>query len=487
MLRNRYGVILECMGLSLALGLSACAPVHTDSSLIHHEAHSQNLTDPDFSHPLQSHEEIAQQTGEALERFSKCSSRAWPDSDWSHQEALFVVEGSTRLERQAWLWSAGRGVHAVDPGLIPDYAFTSRYSFVSREDTKVIALNLPADLSSQDGEYWRHTETSFRQVAHESFHHFEQRLWPALNIMRGTLYPLKAEPRIQRSMLYQRLSEGLQAQNGVDVLRAFRKAAFWYQEWKRVYPLEAAIQIDRIEGSAVYFESLAWALTKMGCEASDEQILNSILPRLQKANLAADLTLEAYQIGGLATFALRLLEVDNWPERLKMGETPLEILFQKIPPLKDEADQSISQYRESLTSEVNHIISPLIEPSLDLIQNGNFVYLDYDSQLGPANFTPMIYALPEKSFPNSLLPMFSGMKIKGPRGEFQTSRGAVYSHLANGILSPCEKQSSVVLLIDPNWIQVTGDQVTLNSQTVRGRFTADWRADAKGQRWLCFH
>src|SRR5204863_2330279 len=103
---------------------------------------------------------------------------------------------------------------------------------------------------------------------HEGFHFTGQKFKDSLHL-RGMQYPEDAMSRYLRFEIIRGLRRALEGE-------ALGGAAYWAREFESSSKGRKALihEVDRIEGSAEYVEALAVAISRTGCDASDEMLIS---------------------------------------------------------------------------------------------------------------------------------------------------------------------------------------------------------------------
>lgn len=255
---------------------------------------------------------------------NRCPQRVWPGVDWRNTSVTLFSHETGR----GWRISGTKGrieAAGAPPGI---------KVFQVQEDLRGIHIAINMDATSD-------VEEPASIMVHELFHGLAQKHWKQESLVGVDIYPIEAEARLNRIMLFNSLKRGK-----ID------HAAYWYQQWRLSSPEEVQITRDRIEGSAIYVEWRALAVNALGCDASAEQLNQELMKRLEHEEVTATtgLDLEGYIMGAAAFYHLARQNYPNWHKRIAEGVSPVELLT-------DSHIAGAEAVSESFRSEIEDIIS----------------------------------------------------------------------------------------------------------------------------------
>jgi hypothetical protein len=210
-----------------------------------------------------------------------CPDRVWPGLNWENktlkivspknQTGLVILGSSESL-------STGEDTQAL----------RSLYS-VSKDS---ISINIDKMASSQ---------LAFEILVHEGFHAFNQSHLKHTKSQKQENHPLNYAPRLEREELALSLVDLISGKDSKE------KASTWfYRHLSHGEDLSA----DLHEGSAEYVEAIAAAISKLGCAASEKDIIELALQKISDSGIAFDKSLEHYRIGGLSFLLARKLNLN---------------------------------------------------------------------------------------------------------------------------------------------------------------------------------
>lgn len=311
--------------------------------------------------------------------------RIWPGVDFS-KHSVIVTDG-----RCAYLLDARSGgsislddlkkhkVAVPRPGGFEVITWKGRESIVVRppEGSGAAALTKdPLGLTTSDAAAY-----TFGLATHEQFHpdvqydsaapwHSLLQLDKAYHGAGGAQeYPLRAEPRIDRAMVYNSLLLGLRdpARRAAQLARA----AYWNQRWTDGFPAEARGQapVDLLEGTAEYVQQSALAMAAVQDPDDPAQIRARLTRTLKPMNVAAK-GAEPYAIGTAALLNADAANQDMKRTLTTKATTPLAELLRGVTPAgPQEAPQDVTDGITRSVARTNRQLAPVIEPFVAALQD----------------------------------------------------------------------------------------------------------------------
>lgn len=357
-----------------------------DSETSQDESSSYDSTTDEF-------ELIDQISKDFLKTFDSCSEKIWPSFSLNKLNVFFVQTKSPSYMldfKQSKLVKIKRSdlPKAVEKNLY--------FPFIWNEKTSV-AFNFTYPLFPIPVPISTKRKIISETMVHESFHFVQQTDWQRDRHLRGMDYPLSFEPRLFRKMLFDHLLKYFNSKGGE--LDSLKKAAYWYHRWKMSYPNEVAYSTDDYEGSAAYVQHIYNLLANYSCEVSEEELLKGVISQVMPSRAQAmdptlsslSLSQEGYSIGALSFFILRWLnKTPNLFERIRLGESPLDVLFSNIEKLPEEINTSMKQLYVNKAYEKNQTFSSILDPLLKSYdtKDPNFIRVSFHEN-GLQNFAPL--------------------------------------------------------------------------------------------------
>lgn len=404
----------------------------------------------------------------------ECPERIWNDFSWQGLQVIFV----SKNDAQAWLWDASSDAFRQVPvGQLPSSARDALYQFFKFEGKPAMSLSttssFPVDL--------------FELGVHEFFHNQGQASWqsPAGAGGRGTVYPVRWEPRLYRRMIFDHLKAYVG--NAQDSELAYAK--YWFEKWKTEFPAEALSTADGYEGSADYVEKMAGAIAKHGCSATDSILRQELVAMIANSGHSVSgrafaLDSEGYEIGGLATIALRFRQGDprSWAPRFAQGLTGLEILLENISPVPEKAPDEILATFQKAEGQINREYGALLDTDIANWLRKDHVRVALNFSWLQSNLMPRFFATSE-SLSLQLYPLAAEHRFLAPDGTSDyrfRANAVVFGHFA----PICPKLYGYVL-VPASSLHTQNGTVTLASPRAAGRIQGKIHTDAEGFQYLC--
>ncbi|MGL4484349.1 MAG: hypothetical protein ACRCUS_05310, partial [Anaerovoracaceae bacterium] len=168
-------------------------------------------------------------------------------------------------------------------------------------------------------------------AVHELYHFYydpiENYYKAAINndLSRNEKFPLEANPRIYRKMVYDNLVLAYEKEGSSKKYLDYAK--YWNEKWKKEYPIESKqnVVLDMAEGKARYIENM---MCLFATNSSKEQEAKKITKLMSKEKeIMEDTSSESYEIGFLSGLLLDR-KYPNWKKEISKNPTPpLELLL----------------------------------------------------------------------------------------------------------------------------------------------------------------
>lgn len=311
--------------------------------------------------------------------------RIWPGADFS-KHSVIVTDG-----RCAYLLDARSGgsisldelkkhnIGVPRPGGFEAITWKGRKSIVVRPPEGAGAAapaKDPLGMTSPDAAGY-----TFGLATHEQFHPDVQydsaAPWHSLIQLdnasggagRAEEYPLRADPRIDRAMVYNSLLLGLR-----DPARRaahLAQAAYWNQRWTDGFPAEAKGQasVDLLEGTAEYVQQSALAMAAVRDPDDPAQIRARLTRTLRPMKVAAK-GAEPYAIGTAALLTADAAGRDVKKTLTTKATTPLAELLRGVTPAGPQtAPKDVTDGITRSVARTNRQLAPVIEPFVAGLQD----------------------------------------------------------------------------------------------------------------------
>jgi len=422
-----------------------------------------------------------------LKVMGSCANRVWPLYSWDDLNVVLI--GSEHIEAQTALSVKQNRIFEIKSSDLPSAALKTAFSFFEAKDGKKwMSINTARDVRERPHfSYSDIVRDNVRFAIHEGFHRLGQLGWKIYEGNRGTPIPILPEPRLYRSMLFERLREALLRPERTN--EELQKARYWYDKWHEGYPEEVASTTDGYEGSARYVDWVGFALSEHGCSASEEKIegyINSILTSHFGLSVSADIfafDFEGYEVGALASFLLRRVDIsEKWQPRLTNGETPLSILMEEVSSRAEAApDKKTAKFNES-AEKFQRQAHELVGASLSLLNKPDSILVSVPRNWYEGSFSPLNFYI-DRATKLQLTPMAIPMHFEGESSSFDSGIGAVF---LSGLSSPCGNEGDWQFVISgpsvekdqSEYLRLTG---VAHSGFLKGR---SYKA-VDGRFWFC--
>ncbi len=461
------------------------------------ESYRQNQNDPDAIHAIDilmeglgamleygengdpNDVDIDERVSEISEKIKRpwyqCSSKMWSFNP--NPQALFIDPETQR----AWHLSQS-GLAELD-SIPSNLAFDFKFDFSRYENKPAIAINLRKTFGSDP--YYKGSYALYLAL-HEGFHQIFQAgdKWvDDEGFQSGSHYPPKVKPRYYRRMIYQYLKSVLQGR--IERRVGLGKAKYWYNKWKSEFPDELLQNVDRHEGTAMFYDVLGVAIGHLGCQATKNEVTNFINENYDKFfQTPQDFRDEGYNIGALSSMQLWLLQ-SPWVNEVAQGKSPLESLFSRYSEIADtdhsrvRAEVAAKERKEFETNRKN------LHGDLE-----NFLSKDHVRVSIPRSWynerLPLLgMVLPQKMPDDSIFITTEGYYSYNydDKGDFVKALGSLPLFKLKS--HPCSGPVEFVVIDKSNFDAYQDDQISAKSQYVDFHANGNLVTDRQGVEWFC--
>lgn len=404
----------------------------------------------------------------------ECPGKIWPGYSWAGLQVVLV----RRTQETSLLWSANDGsLRPVPNSTLPTKSLSTSFSFVKFNGAMTMTLNTEETDADAD--------RIFRLGVHEFFHQVAQKEWKKPAGIRGTTYPQSYQPRIFRRMLFDRLAEYLES-DGKDS-EALGRAAFWFKRWRTEFPLEAFGSADQYEGTARYADQMADLVARNGCKATEHEMLSAFKSgyraRMGKSvsGQVFDLSFEGYDIGGMSSLILRLIENDpSWSEAIGSGATPVEYLLKNVSPVEDAIPGDLEATFRATAERMNAEIGALVDSDLANYVSPDYVRIAIPQAWLQVNLGPKYFVISDKLPGAMILPMARDLDFENQTSVVNSKTNKVFFiDPAN----PCG--ATLVALVHKKDVRADGSMTVVGAPLISGRFQSEGMVDKKDLPWIC--
>ncbi len=412
-----------------------------------------------------------------------CPSRIWPDYNWKKINILMIQKDKPSL---VWRGQSGQ-VESLDENKVPSSARQGLYNFLTWENEPAMSIYVDG---KKDSYFISSKDTLMKLIVHEGFHFQGQKNWTSVSSDRGTTYPIDANPRLYRRLIFDRLKTYFMS-NGLDQ-ESLGKAAFWFQKWEKEFPEEKNATTDGYEGTARYVDMMGVMIANRGCSVSDEDLLQSLLklPKdsplknlgysMQGTELALDS--EGYDLGGLASLTLRLVQKNTaWYEQVKNGQTPLAILLQNKTPMTDNIDLNLQPIFQKTQDKENIKISTWMDNEIKNSMDSSFARVVFSSGSSQGSYSPEGFYLPKALPGKTLFPLASSYEFQNDEGSITAEAKKVFFDTRS---TPCAN-AAFLTLVPKSDINIQMGRMKITRADLHGEMPASEQTDSNGFTWYC--
>ncbi len=290
-----------------------------------------------------------------------CPEKVWPgysplkDADFiinvpSENKSLIIKHDGSIEEKTSEEWG--------DEGLSP-------YSFGEKNGRKYVIANF---------EDYENEEQAIQTLFHEGFHYLGQEgIMPSTG--RDELLPLDYEARVARAMQLRNMRSYLKDKKDENL----HKSAYWENWIKKNRPEEhkANQDWDVLEGSAEFAGLMSTAVTLLGCEASDDALINKILEISEDDMDTSDRSGQSYSAGLMGYMLSRINSTNE--VFTEMNRSPLSAALIDCPEIRESPDQSIAETLRVMYSPLEGAVNTAVS---ELLSSSGLVALPAKSLVG---------------------------------------------------------------------------------------------------------
>ena len=409
-----------------------------------------------------------------------CPTRIWPNLNWSKHQILLVDSEA----KKAWLWKGDGQVSEQDFESLDAPVKIAHYYFSQREQTKILSINLNSNPLEGESPL---SDSAVEVAFHEGFHIFEQASpWPSFvktNGERNEHYPVNYEPRYLKRMVLRSLLEALKSDYAHD---AIENASYWQSLLKSRYAgeLESAREADIAEGTAYYAQLVATALSLLGCQATEEELLSFLESKAEQIfNLEKPFfkAFESYDIGAVASLILRKLEFSEWQEKVINGKTPLEILLDGRRQRVQAENEEVRTKAQAQIGAINERLEIAIDPMLKEYRSKRFVRVSFPTLWGSGQIR---HGGEYSAYGELPTIIEANGSFASPNDK--TKVKLTEATLLEGISNPCGQELRTTILISKADIVSAKDKTTIETKSLQmSALKTRSTKDQEGFSWLC--
>jgi hypothetical protein len=317
----------------------------------------------------------------------ECPDRLWLGSADGFAPIRIVLLSERR--NRAFIVDA-RSVRPIDLSVVPPSLRTSGFAAGELDGAPVLAVSLDTGEADDDrlralgADVWHGSAAAL--ALHEAFHIYSgQRAWVHSGGSRGAAYPERVAPRYLRAALERELASVVRGP-GEDL----GPAAHWQQRYETEETSEAERlrDVDRLEGSARYFEIMALALADVGCDATDAALEEDAIAHLSLLVNGDDFNpqLEPYDLGALAGLLLHRGS-EGWEADIEGGETMVGRALRGVTPRTMPDDAQLLDQVTSTTDSLNARRAPALDQLISRLPSSQFLRVVLPVAWGIGSFT----------------------------------------------------------------------------------------------------
>lgn len=420
--------------------------------------------------------------------FYGCGNRAWPNLEEYYADLQILLIDKQLGENHASLWNYDNGkanTIAIDANNLP-LEWSTTFNFGSYENRLTAGFNLTRipEFDRVENAGWFSGESLL--VFHETFHLFGQEhfVYYSPLVKRSQNYPIDWRPRYFRAQILKALNTTLAGDD------ALGEAAYWFDLYQNQFSDEATAisYTDRIEGSAEYISFIHSGLAALGCNATDEELIDEIVNNLPLSLYFEKASSESYDIGASAGLLLTQKGVPNWQSEVESGNTFLEVLLKNVEPITAEDDQDLIDSVKNSINESNKQLEETIVKSLEKLKDPTYfrVVINRQSVAGSFRTSGFYHLVDETEFPEVTASLqaefdhYSGITLQGV-DVFEPATASPCSdaaHSRNWIF-PIH-QDAIISHTNTERFSSTDPSVLFNN--ISGNII-----DINGTRWLCIN
>ena len=419
---------------------------------------------------------------------AECGERIWRDYQTPKINILFVDDGNSDSYLTALLSEKRLSeIPRATTGL--ENVGRSTYSYFQIDGQSWLSINtLKLSTKTNLNTLVKLADETYRLAVHEGFHYMQQRNWSAREGLRGTLLPIRHEPRVYRTMLMRNLFTAYK--NSATRTADLQQARYWYDLWFNNYPNEVLSTTDNYEGTAQYVEQRAQALVHAGCNATEETLRDQSLALLDPyldptLNIYSgdNLDTEGYTIGGLAALILAHMEDTGWQEQAEQDITPLEALMSKFSPQAQATAPGLEEQALAFTTDSQAEAEQTLASTYQTLKNENkiFISIPREWKAGSTNYRDF--------FVDTNLNL--SFDVLGQNVRFADAAQSSWLEITDGSvllgtsLNPCTSRSFSAVLTADYILSGSDKKLEIHTENLIASINGTIRQDSAGQRWFC--
>lgn len=423
---------------------------------------------------------------------SGCAERIWPGYDLKNLNVVLIDKNS---EESLAISVKENKIFNINKSALPEVATQSLYAYFSINEQNWMSINTEEYVNKKTTQDMLILQT-FKLAIHESFHETTQDSWIRAAKKRGTLVPIKWEPRYYRAMIYHNLVSAYK--DKINSKLSLQRAKYWYEKWLTEYPEEAQATTDANEGTARYSDIMAAAVATLGCTAKEDDLNSFITLNLSKLmgkeailnGYLFTLDGEGYHIGALASLILRRDQTHpDWQTLTAQGQTPLAILMKNIDQSFQEIDDVFKViFLETQKETQLEVDKYLADTYLSLIQNNSyFISVPSAWFADSAGSIDYLGFYQDAALQLQFRVVYNSLKFISEDKNSTINSGENAVFLGYSASTPCEKNNGFRFIINHENISINTatQRITLDNKNFKGSFVGKLRGDKNGKTWIC--
>ncbi|MBF0440972.1 MAG: hypothetical protein HQK54_03640 [Oligoflexales bacterium] len=439
--------------------------------------------------------ETPQGTTERIEAFNRevsrpmlqCPQRVWPGYDFKNM-TIYLSDAEKRL---AFRWHAeanettGR-VTPIDFSTIEPEFTTGAFS--KGKDLSQREIGLSLDKTARYNKTEGAGEFLVMLGIHEGFHLFAQRAWQRAgnnNSSRATEYPSLARPRYLRHMMIKTMTDYLLQGNPVRL----KELAFLYDTYNAEYAAESQklTSTDQTEGTARYADEVSQAISKLGCQASEDELRTELARKFSdNAYYLTDGDSESYTLGALAGLILRsMANHKGWESKIISGATPLSLLVEGLARQAPATDEQAKADLERLIESQNLRRAPKIDEFVNAQDDMSMTRVVVSSERILGSYSTSAFVLVTAQ--NLELNMDFSATFTAKNKDGSSIEVASTSTDTSASQNPCASHGFLFFIkqtaLNP---ALTGGRLSINHERLKAKGVAyELKKDERGHTFLC--
>ncbi len=421
--------------------------------------------------------------------FYSCPERLWPDVAEGYRASQVLLVSA--VTEQAWLWN-DRNANTVEPTLTPvafsslDAEWLNRVNFGVYNNFLTLGLAFN-NLAVAPGSTVEDTADA-SLLFHEGFHFaVDQLSWnlPNVPIRTGIIANDDWRKRYYREELINSIYAYIREEGDLGAV------AYWNSQYE-IADAAAVLSdyvslFDIFDGSANYVATRSLSLAKLGCQASDEALVQDMIDRINPevfgiSDFPSD---ESHILGEVAGVALAKNMQNGWQTAImENSESLVDVLIGSVDPVVQPENPEIAMAWQTGVEEVNMLIDERLLNIRTAFDNPAEHYFVAVPLIAPGAFGGgefIHFNLPAfNAFDNDLLLNDLLLALMGPEFEVFVSE----DQAIEVDRSPCGGFAHLVLVFNQGELSIEQGALESLRETVSfENVTAT--AAASNDRWLC--